>query len=61
MTVTIPCTTSKVKNGKFVPCNEVFLTDVNKKIGGVVTATYPNHALSTDHSNAVIVLEISDE
>lgn len=52
----IPCSTKKSKNGKFCSVAEMSLKDVGKPFANAVTATYFNHADSTDNSNLVIVI-----
>lgn len=57
----IPCTTKKSKNGKFCSVKEITLKDLYKPYANAVTATYFNHADSTDNSNLVIVIGDNNE
>lgn len=51
----MPCTTCKQSNGKFISVSDMRLKDLDKPYANTITATYPNHADSTDNSNLVIV------
>lgn len=52
----IPCSTKKSKNGKFCSVSEITLKCIGKEFANAVTATYFNHADSTDNSNLVIII-----
>ena len=50
-----PCTVRKVKDGKSLSADEMYLESINKKLANTVVARYYK-GLEGDNSNAVLVI-----
>lgn len=49
------CTVRKVKDGKFLSVNEMYLENIGKKIANTILSRYCK-GLEADNSNAVLVV-----